>query len=109
MLLTHAASHGVDASLTVVLLSEDDKFYQFEIKCDLCDWWDHWDERKTTVAVQGFKDLAASGDLDEEFKCTYFETAEWTDLPIVCGAPPVEFGDGYVTCRTGHKVPLEGR
>lgn len=109
MLLAHAAGHGVDACLTVCLLSEDDTHYQYEVVCDLCDWWDGWDERKSSIVVQAFQQLADSGELDEEFKCTYFESAEWTDLPIVCGAPPVAFEEGHVTCKAGHRVPLERR
>lgn len=65
----------------------------------------------TDVITDFFEEMGDA--LDEEFKCTYFIAFEATGSSFVdtrhCGAVPVEFGDGYVTCAMGHRVLLERR
>lgn len=46
MLLNHALLHDGAGAVATFLMSEDPEFYLFEVACEMCDWWDHWDERK---------------------------------------------------------------
>jgi len=32
--------------ITFALQMEEEDFYNFELHCETCGWWDHWDERK---------------------------------------------------------------
>lgn len=53
MMIGHIVRHPEeDRGPMEVLVIDEDKdpsgFYQIEVRCtvDICDWWDHWDERK---------------------------------------------------------------
>ncbi len=48
MLVRHVLNANMAGhAVTFRLHDETEDYWVFEVRCKVCDWWDHWDERKS--------------------------------------------------------------